>query len=266
MQIMFKHANLIDSWAETHGPPPSTPIGPNTPTNAAAAMETFGLTVDTPLNTWSHGKPLDGFARRWLGKRLDYILFRSPFPNSEPSLKIQETKIVMTEKVPGYNFSLSDHFGLEATFTIQSQPTTRDIRASAEDSGHGAHEQVRGRVKLGRLPEDGLMAAISALSFEYREAQGRAHRHLAYFGGCVGLLLFVLIGSAWVGHRAGWVAPVATLLGGLATWWGTTSLYVGFVYGRWERGILDNLIEEIEAVRYAGLRDIESSSHVMRGY
>lgn len=250
MQIMFKHANLTDSWAETHGPPPSTPIGHNTPANAAAAMETFGLTVDTPLNTWSQSKPLDSFARRWLGKRLDYILFQSPFPNSEPSLKVQDTKIVMTERVPGHGFSFSDHFGLEATFVVQPTLTT-----NGETSGHGAHEYTRGRLNLGRLSEVSLMAAISALSFEYREAQGRSHRHFANFGACVALLLLVLIGSAWIQVHSHWVPPVATLLGAVLTWWGTTSLYVAFIYGRWERGILDNLIEEIEAVRYAGLRD-----------
>jgi sphingomyelin phosphodiesterase 2 len=244
MKMFFSF--LEDTWKATHPVPPTAPIGLNNPTNAQRAMDVFGLTVDSPLNTWSHGKPLDAFARRWLGKRLDYILFQSPAFGTRPSLKIQETKIVLTERVPGYDFSYSDHFGLEATFTI-------DLPS---ESDHGTAGQVAwvdaggsGMPKQGQLSETDLLTALGALSFEYREARRRATRHFVYFGGCLALLLLFIVGSAWVLPNSAWVAPLSTLLGAIATWWGTTSLYVSFIYGRWETGILENLMNEIEEIR-----------------
>jgi sphingomyelin phosphodiesterase 2 len=202
-------------------------------------METFGLTVDTPLNTWSHGKPLDNFARRWLGKRLDYILYRSPRPDHS-SLAISSTKIVMTENVPGHAFSYSDHFGLEATFIVHS---------AGADPGHvspGADATSSMVENSNRLSDGELLTVLGALAFELHEARGRANRHFEYFFGCIGLLMLILIGSAWLKVDSRWVAPVATLLGAVTTWWGTTSLYVGLIYGRRERGILDNLMEEVD--------------------
>ena len=68
-----------------------------------------GITADSPLNSWSQGKPLGGIAKKWLGKRLDYILFRSPKPHGGPHLDVQETNVVFTEKVPGKDYSYSDH-------------------------------------------------------------------------------------------------------------------------------------------------------------
>lgn len=239
MKILFKYANLSDAWADTHPPPPAHPIGRNTAANAQEAMETFGLTVDTPLNTWSHGKPLDAFARRWLGKRLDYILYRSPRPK-QSSLTVQSTQIVMTENVPGYDFSYSDHFGLEATFAIHR----------ADEASHMGPLGVEDAISNNKLSDEDLLTAIGALAFESHEAKTRANRHLAYFGGCVGLLLLILIGSAWIKVDSRWVGPVATFLGAVVTWWGTTSLYVGLVYGRWEKGILDNLMEEVDEHRH----------------
>ncbi|PVF98637.1 DNase I-like protein [Serendipita vermifera] len=244
MKMFFSF--LEDAWKATHPVPPTSPIGLSNPVNAQRAMDAFGLTVDSPLNTWSHGKPLDAFARRWLGKRLDYILFQSPTFGTRPSLKVQQTKIVLTERVPGYDFSYSDHFGLEATFAFDS-PSESDHRSTGQvarvDTGGG------GMSKQGQLSETDLLTALGALSFEYREARRRATRHFVYFGGCLALLLLFIVGSAWVHSNSRWVAPLSTILGAVATWWGTTSLYVGFIYGRWETGILENLMNEIEEIR-----------------
>jgi sphingomyelin phosphodiesterase 2 len=236
MKILLKRANILDAWANTHPPPPASPVG-----NAQEAMETFGLTVDTPLNTWSSGKPLDNFARRWLGKRLDYILYRSPRPDHS-SLTISSTKIVLTENVPGHAFSYSDHFGLEATFLVHS---------AGADPGHVSGSVGVDTTNLivensNRLSDGELLTALGALAFELHEAKARANRNLGYFCSCVGVLTLILIGSAWITMDSRWVAPVATFLGAVTTWWGTTSLYVGVIYGRKEKGILDNLMEEVD--------------------
>lgn len=252
MQLLLNHANLTDAWATTRPtPPPTSPLRRNTLVNATEAMETWGLTADSPLNTWSHSKPLDAVARKWLGKRLDYILFRSPLPHAGPSLSVQETKIVMTGRVPGYDFSFSDHFGLEATFTIvqppdQSNPANTTLNVPANRTA----VQIEDRLAKAptEMPEEALLTAIGALTFEYRDSYTRTRRHIAYLAICVAVLMLILVGSAWV-PAGPWVAPIAALLSGVVTWGGTTALYVGFVFGKWERNMLVNIIEEMETLR-----------------
>ncbi|KAG9056237.1 phospholipase C type enzyme [Serendipita sp. 407] len=243
MKIMISRANLIDAWVESHPTLPSSPIGRNTSSNAARAIEVFGLTVDSPLNSWSLGKPLDPYARKWLGKRLDYILFRSPSAKSRPHLTIEETNVVMREKVPGRAFSFSDHFALEATFSVATPEDP--VYAS---SSHAPRHTILTDKNQYKLSEEDLLTALGAISYEYREANKRSKRQMIYFWLSLLLLLFIVIGSAFI-HPSRWLAPVATLLGAIATWRGTTALYVGFIYGQWETGILTNLMEEIEDVR-----------------
>ena len=239
MRIMRLHTGLVDVWATLNPSAPTNPIGPNTRANAAEAMERLGLTVDSPLNTWSQGKPLDAYARRWLGKRLDYILFWSPSSSTESCLKAEDAKVVMNDLVAGHTCSLSDHFGLEATFRIATEDPGQTSVAGQAD--------INLRLSTrSRLSEDDILTVLGALSHEHREASRRSRRLIVYFGASVVVLLLVLIGSSFVRSGSRWLAPVAAGLGALATWAGTTSLYVGFVWGKWETGILENLMNDVE--------------------
>lgn len=237
MKIMRLHTGLVDVWETLNPSTPTSPIGPNSRANATAAIERLGLTVDSPMNTWSQGKPLDAYARRWLGKRLDYILFWSP--PSSTRLKAEDVKVVMTDLTPGHTFSLSDHFGLEATFGIATEDP-------GQTSVTGQLDANRRLSTHSRLSEDDLLTVLGALSYEHREANRRSRRLIVYFGASVGILLFVLIGSGFIRSENRWLAPVAAVLGAVAAWAGTTSLYVGFVWGKWETGILENLMNDVE--------------------
>lgn len=244
MQILLHHTNLTDAWAVSHPPPPVSAPDLYATGAAAGAAEAWGLTCDSPLNTWSHSKPLDAVARKWLGKRLDYVLFRSPLPHDGPSLVIRDSKMVLTDRVPGYDFSFSDHFGLEATFSL--------VRQEGLSSGRAVEEAVRIEDSLAKAPTEMsdtmLLTAIDALMFEYRASLSRTRQVLIYFVSSVILLLLTIIGSGWI-RASSWVAPIATFVGALATWAGTTSLYVGFIFGKWERNMLMNIIDEMETLR-----------------
>lgn len=144
MSIIREHGRLTDSWTTSH---PQSHLDPDhdevdTPQEA---LDVYGMTADSPLNTYSAAKHLEGIAGRWKGKRLDYIMYRGPAkvyrrprrrgeqtpvtglmsngvsdPVDEvPSLLCTSSQVVMTGLVPGYNMSLSDHFGVEATLYIQ---------------------------------------------------------------------------------------------------------------------------------------------------
>ena len=254
MQIIIGHANLTDTWAATHPQPPSEPPRRNEIGAAARAISLWGMTADSPLNSWSRGKALSGAARKWLGKRLDYILFRSPKPHEGPHLDVQETKVVFTEMVPGHGFSYSDHFGLEAVFAIkrveQSGPSLSvnnvlsglppDRAASVSEEG-----VVRGATEISG---DALLTAIGALTHSYRLSQARTQTQLAYFYMAVIVLFLVFAGSPYITCKS-WVPPISATLAALATWAGTTFFYNGFIFGNWERNMLTNIIEEMETLK-----------------
>lgn len=261
MELIITHANLTDSWAVTHPPAPSEAPRRPSRTAAAQAMHDFGHTADSPLNTWSHSKPLDAVARKWLGKRLDYVLFRSPRPHAGPSLDVHSTSIVFTHKVPGRDFSYSDHFGLEAIFHLRKGPTaattsssTHNLTMTEGTDNPGDAEEERAAIKAPtEMGEESLLTAIGAITHEYRLSQARTKLHFLYFTCSVAVLFVVLFGSAWL-PASTWVPPISTLLGALATWAGTTSLYIGLIFGKWERNMMTNIISELETLRGTAAR------------
>ncbi|KAF8713701.1 DNase I-like protein, partial [Rhizoctonia solani] len=124
LEFIRAHAKVQDAWWETHNlTSPAVPIVFPIPkegaaTSALAAIHQHGVTADSPLNSWSAGKPLDATARRHLGKRLDYVLYRGPDARAEFELVASEAKVVMTERMADLGVSLSDHFGVEVVLGI----------------------------------------------------------------------------------------------------------------------------------------------------
>lgn len=261
MQLMIGHANLTDAWAATHPQPPFSPPRRNEIGAAARAIDLWGMTADSPLNSWSRGKPLSGIARKWLGKRLDYILFRSPNPHGGPQLDVQETKVVFTEMVPGHDFSYSDHFGLEAVFAIKrieqsgsspsaihNPPAINSVISGLPPDKSTSVIEERMVTGATEMSGEALLTAVGALTHEYRLSQARTKTQLAYFYMAVIILVLVFTGSPYITCKS-WVAPISAILAALATWAGTTFLYIGFIFGNWERSALTNIIEEMETLK-----------------
>ncbi|KAJ7597391.1 inositol phosphophingolipids phospholipase C [Mycena floridula] len=243
MTLIRDHAGLSDSWAVTHPPVNSSTSSLVPPPHEAISR--FGVTADSPLNSYSAGKPLDPHARRHGGKRLDYIFYRQPrrFAKSESSssLKCTQCRVIMTEQVPGYDFSYSDHFALEATLDI-----------IADDSENAIPSQV-----TTELSNASIATTIQALASCYRFSRHRSRRELSIFVLCLLILLGVTVGSSWLPHS--WINPIFILFTIFIAWLGTTMLYEGFIYGNWECNALMNVIEELEIYK-KGLQ-IQASSH-----
>ena len=214
------------------------------------AIETFGVTADSPSNSYSAGKHLDAHAIAWQGKRLDYIFFRDPAPPLSPAVQLPSlvatsARVLLTEPVPGSPFSYSDHFGVSATLQIKypdhaRDPTTFNDQPMATISALSAPAPVQ---KSARLAAADASAVLGALTSCYRYSRTRAKRHLSLFGLSVGTLVFLAATASWLPTGA---IPFVVLGSAAATWLGTTMFYVGFVYGRWEINALMNVIEEFE--------------------
>ncbi|KAF9015714.1 inositol phosphophingolipids phospholipase C [Cyathus striatus] len=227
MRLILEHASLSDSWLVTH------PADTIAPTTALEAVNKLGITADSPLNTWSAGK---AYAYGTWGKRLDYILYRQPrkLHNSldvkVPSLKAVHSKVVMMDKVPGCEFSYSDHFGLEATLDIiPSLPETDSLNYDYLPS---------------ELSSNSIATTIQALTACYRFSRQRSRKELTVFALCILLLVALAVSSAWLPHS--WINPLFIVFTIFISWLATTMLYEGFLYGNWECNALMNIIEELE--------------------
>ena len=239
--VLHEHAALSDSWLVTH-PNVDALLSATTPLDAIVK---HGVTADSPLNSYSAGKSLDAHASRFLGKRLDYILYRQPQrPNEScPVIAASECKVVMTKKVPGYNFSFSDHFGIEATLEIEVPDEDRHPSDWRTPSPPGPSSPV----PPSELSSASTATIIQALTACYRFARQRARRELSIFGLCLFLLLAITIGTAWLPRS--WIDPIFSLLTIFSAWLATTMFYEGFLYGNWECNALMNVIEELEVYR-----------------
>ncbi|KAF9567820.1 inositol phosphophingolipids phospholipase C [Agrocybe pediades] len=224
MTVILQHADLKDAWSVTHPPFDASLI-----TSPQEAIQKLGITADSPLNSYSAAKP---HARGTWGKRLDYILYRQPQRPGQtvPILEAVNTKVVFTDLVSGRSFSVSDHFGLEATFEIRS-PSLDDTSQIPP-------------VKLSEITSATRATTIQALAACYRRSRERSRTELAVFGLCIVLLIGVAIGVAWLPHS--WINPIFILFTVFIAWLATTMLYDGYIFGNWECNALMNVIEELE--------------------
>ncbi|EGU13525.1 Inositol phosphophingolipids phospholipase C [Rhodotorula toruloides ATCC 204091] len=226
MRLITTNGSLLDSFAETHPPPPSITSAAHRALSPVEAMHAHGITCDSPLNTYSAPKLRkkrsgDEVVLRG-GKRLDYILYRSP-ADSPWQLRAESTSLELTEPIPSLGVSYSDHFALSTTFSFTQQQQ--------------------------RLPDpltpDLLSPALSNLHGAYRASLASSRFQLRMFLGCIAAALGLTVASSFEPLRAlNWLF---TLLGVVAGAGGATFLYTGFLGGSWEAGQLRNVITEMEA-------------------
>ncbi len=260
MTVIRDHASLSDAWEVTH-PAPSPSIASTSSLSPTQAVEVYGVTADSPLNTYSAGKSLDKHARTFGGKRLDYIFFRDPAPPlapaapPPPTLVAADARVLLTDPVPGLPFSYSDHFGVSATLHIKF-PQDGPNHTTSDDGRITAQKQTVLAISTPFTPDPTRVSAkltaadaaavLRALVTCYHHAYARARRHLLVFGFCVGTLIS-LVASA--GRFPPEAIPFVVLGSAVCTWLGTTMFYVGFVHGRWEANALLNVIDELELYR-----------------
>jgi sphingomyelin phosphodiesterase 2 len=251
MTVIRTHAGLHDAWESLH---PASEPATSPYVDPRDAITVYGVTTDSPMNSYSAGKPLDAHAHASQGKRLDYVLFRNPsLPRSgveQPTLSCSHSRVMLTEPVPGCPFSYSDHFGLEATLVIK-HPEAKNETLLADSDAEAAVPSISATpapahapAKPPYLSTDVASTVLRALQTCVGHSASRAHVELQVFGACLALDVFLIVAAAlW---RSPWLTPLFVLLTAVTTWLGTTMLYVGFVYGRWEVNALRNVIEELD--------------------
>lgn len=218
------------------------------------AIEELGVTCDSPLNTWTAGKPLDERATRGAGKRLDYIFYRGPVDQQHSSesnastvssalaysashstrgrLTCKSSSVVITDTIPEHLCSYSDHFGVASTFDILP-PSSGAPSPTASDSD--ARKTAQRRV---------LTCSLHALAGGFAASRSNQSSHLYVFGTALLVALGLIVASIF--QPLGAVNPVFVLLAVVAAWAGTTMLYSAVVWGEWEQRTLRTLMEMLE--------------------
>ncbi|KAJ1305146.1 hypothetical protein OPQ81_000182 [Rhizoctonia solani] len=236
MQLIYNLTGLGDAWGSTHGSfifPMAD--GVHSPHHA---VNEHGVTTDSPLNSYSKGKTPDEHARKYLGKRLDYILFRPPKSKHchyTYGLRCRESSVVFTRHIPGTEISFSDHFGVSATFECIPMRNGHDGRRPiAPPRGTSYSPATRSEV---------LGNAILTMNAAHDAAQQEVHKKLVSLATLAISLITLIIGSGWV--RESYMNPVLVFASAAIVWCGTTLLYSGFLGGGWETRMLIGTIEEL---------------------
>ncbi|WWC97082.1 hypothetical protein V866_003959 [Kwoniella sp. B9012] len=89
-----------------------------------------------------------------------------------------------------------------------------------------------------------VRSALDVLRLYTRISSRTSNFHLKICLGSLIALVALTIGSAW--QPKSWIQPIFTLVGGLLGASTATFLYTGFVWGRWEQGLLVEVTEEME--------------------
>lgn len=248
--LLKNHGGLKDSFREAHpGCDDAAPAG----LSAEDALGVLGMTCDSPLNSWSAGKPIPASVLGSGGKRLDYIFFAEPA--GRPRLRVVRSDVVMTDLIDGTT-SMSDHFGLASTFALDHG--TSAGRAEAQERGRQADphphplaevpysddEPVHVTREGGGAEAQSVRNALGIMRDYYPEALRRSKIFVDIMIACIVLEIALAVGSAW--QPKSWIQPIFTVLAFVFGIAGATSLYVGWLWGRWERGLLDECMAEME--------------------
>jgi sphingomyelin phosphodiesterase 2 len=105
-----------------------------------------------------------------------------------------------------------------------------------------------------QITDETLSTIRQILVSAYRIGRFRARQQLTVFALCLTADILLILVSIWQPLRA--ANPAFVLCAAVLTWLGTTMLYSGFIYGRWEANALMTVIEELELLsRYPPLDD-----------
>ena len=236
---------------QTHDEPPPLNSPAHLSLTPLESLHAYGITCDSPLNSWSAPKLAkksrhDEIVIRG-GKRLDYVLFRSP-ESSTDRLVAESATVSLLSPVAGLGCSYSDHFGLQVILSLL--PTTTSV-------------SLAGRTILdppAPLSFASLSRSHSLLSSSYAHSISSSRSQLKILGLTIFLIPVLAIAVSF--QPLNFLAWIFVLLGIANGAIGATMLYSGFVGGRWEAGALRNVLGEMKDT----LEGMDGSHREMRGH
>ncbi|KAI8885180.1 DNase I-like protein [Backusella circina FSU 941] len=205
--------SVTDSWhaCHQHEMEENKSLFEQNQLSLSKCIECFGITCDSPLNTWTKHYLKQQPHQKEIGDRLDYIF---------STLVCKQSEVVLTGCIPETDMSFSDHFGVHSRFRLE------------EEAPIQKQDQQIPLIK----------EMIQVLKRDHARAVTRTHRLLTLFGTCV-LTVLALLVSVWFVPKvaSALLALVVCALSVVAT----IALIVGFVFGKREERSLAQYITDM---------------------
>ncbi|KAK4514462.1 uncharacterized protein ATC70_002058 [Mucor velutinosus] len=232
-QILKNHAFMTDSWLEMHKDTMADSLGrlERDQLTASECIQLFGITCDSPLNTWTkHLLKQQPYAKD-IGDRLDYIFYRRT-----PEITCQQSRVAFEEYMPNTQMSYSDHFAVHSIFLIAAKTN------SVFDDGYAPLSKEIARPDFTHILPDSLYPIVRILERDLLKATSTANGLLFLFGLSV-LIVFCLyscqIAVPFYFAESQLTVLASSIVCGLFiivfSVVAIVSLIVGFVFGRNEQ-------------------------------
>ncbi|EGG05254.1 uncharacterized protein MELLADRAFT_36888, partial [Melampsora larici-populina 98AG31] len=259
--ILQAHGQLRDSWQSSH--PTNLSCITNNEASYRNAIKEEGITCDSLINTFTASKNAANRGAKGFGKRLDYILFRPAAKRitqrdkhgrcqtefiDDQVINCDDCHVTLTDPIPVFGYSYSDHFALQATFTIY--PNSMESILENQLNHDSSSTSTSTKLNLNHtsppptLTTEHLNNSLSALMTKYRSSERSSSFQLCLFGICLVLVPGISIAASF--QPLSFLNWIFTLLSVLIGGFGMTMLYTGFLGGNWERSSIKEVCEEMQ--------------------
>ncbi|CAG8728503.1 13252_t:CDS:2 [Cetraspora pellucida] len=243
-KLITQHGQMTDSWQSQNS---DTPISASTNSinqqevglpaiDANAAINRKGITCDSPINTWSKCFFKPATSNRDDGIRIDYVFYRKT-----SRFWCSRSRVVFTEKIPELGYSYSDHFGVEATFTLVGRDKNSVIPLSVWEQG--PYETLH------ELDTRSIKNMIELLDRTLSRSLTTSRIQMFLFYICLllvfGLIAIEILFSVGTISTYFWVEIIINVAIAPIAVYGVIMGLVGFFYGNSEQNVLKQLISEI---------------------
>ncbi|KAG9295522.1 hypothetical protein G9A89_000173 [Geosiphon pyriformis] len=243
-KIITQHGQMIDAWPSQF---PTTPASISTTSvnqqisnshDPATAISQKGVTSNSPLNTWSNRTAKDAERECNAGERIDYVFYRKT-----SRFWCSNVKVVFTETIPELNCTYSDHFGVEAVFTLVGRDKNAVIPLSIwEQAAYDSLPDLETKI---------YQNLVDLLTHDLKTSISTARFHLSFFWISIVLILVGFIIEALVAGNVlkfdSWANIIILLaVTGLAIN-GVIFGLNGFLFGNSEQNSLKHIIDEVQS-------------------
>lgn len=243
-QILKNHGFMTDSWLEINEQNMKEHLGPleRKELSPKECIQIFGITCDSPVNTWTKHLFKQESYEREVGDRLDYIHYRRT-----PQITCQQSKVVMDEHIPDTEWNYSDHYGVHSIFTIVGQ-ANRAIGEFAPVASQLA------RPEYTSLSTSTLYNIMDVLQLDLQRGKKTANGYMALFGCSVFAVIAAFVAQIVlpiVYSENEQSILVSTVVCGFVmiafTALALISLMAGFVFGGTEQRSLTQYLSDFQA-------------------
>ncbi|KNZ53888.1 hypothetical protein VP01_310g11 [Puccinia sorghi] len=254
--LLQSYGQLRDSWTASH--PQGLPTLSTDEASYRTAIQEEGITCDSLINTFTASKSAANRGAKGYGKRLDYILYRPAARRlsrrdrlgrcqtewvDDQNIICDHCQVVLTDPIPVFGYSYSDHFAVEACFTVHPSQSTK-LEADDENE-EGRDGKSSGKTVVApKLTTEQLTHCMSALMVKYRSSERSTHIQLSLFLVCLVLVPGVSVAASFQPLK--YLNWIFTLLSVLIGGFGITMLYSGFLAGAWERSAIQEVADQVD--------------------